>query len=144
VKQPGSVSEAPKKQPESLEGKGREGKGKESLEPASPVRVANPLMDAIMLHGEQTDPLKASPSLWPKVAVALKDIRAASPDVTTDEIEKRAKNYHSHFNNASISATALAKHWGRCEKANTNENTDRSHGRGFEQSGDYSGITNKG
>ena len=43
--------------------------------------------------------------------VALRDIRAASPDVTPDEVKKRAGRYSRKFSGAALTAPALAKHW---------------------------------
>ena len=42
---------------------------------------------------------------------ALRDIRAASPDVTPDEVKKRAGRYSRKFSGAALTAPALAKHW---------------------------------
>jgi hypothetical protein len=45
---------------------------------------------------------------------ALRDIRAASPDVTPDEIKRRAGRYSRKFSGAALTAPALAKHWAGC------------------------------
>lgn len=44
--------------------------------------------------------------------VALAEIRAASPDVTPDEIRRRAANYRAQFKGAALTPSALANHWG--------------------------------
>jgi hypothetical protein len=46
--------------------------------------------------------------------VALRDIRAASPDVTPDDISRRANRYSRKFPGAALTAPALAKHWAAC------------------------------
>lgn len=49
-----------------------------------------------------------------RVAKALSQIRAVSPDVAVEDIRNRAANYRLHLPNASLTSTALAAHWGRC------------------------------
>jgi hypothetical protein len=51
---------------------------------------------------------------WRKVGAALASIREATPDVTPEEITRRAANYESHFEGAALTSTALAKHWAKC------------------------------
>ena len=115
VKLPGINWEATVKHPGSQEGKGRERKGMDLNLAAPPApRARNELLDALCLHAELTDPSSAAPALWSKLAMALKEIKGATPDVTAVDIGLRAQNYRSHFRDATISATALAKHWGRC------------------------------
>lgn len=116
-----------------------------TLAPGKPARARDEVIDAVVRFAEVTIPESASPTIWPKAAAALKTIRAITPSVTAAEIERRATNYATHFSDASISATALAKHWGRCEQPKTDgpETNKRSNGRSFEQSHDYSGLKNK-
>ena len=45
---------------------------------------------------------------------ALRDIRAASPEVTPDEVKRRAGRYSRKFPSAALTAPALAKHWAAC------------------------------
>jgi hypothetical protein len=45
---------------------------------------------------------------------ALRDIRAASPQVTAEEIQSRASAYARKFPSAALTAPALAKHWASC------------------------------
>jgi uncharacterized protein YdaU (DUF1376 family) len=52
-----------------------------------------------------------------RIGKCLKQIRLSSPDVTPEEIQRRAANYAKHFKTASISADALAKWWSRCDNA---------------------------
>lgn len=48
---------------------------------------------------------------WGAAAKALKEIKAASPDVTPEEIYKRAGNYRREFKGMKISPSSLAKWW---------------------------------
>jgi len=48
---------------------------------------------------------------------ALRDICAASPQVTAEEIKSRAAAYARKFPSAALTAPALAKHWANCGSA---------------------------
>lgn len=50
-------------------------------------------------------------SAWGAAASALKQIRAVAPDLTAEEIQKRAANYRARHPDWQQSPTALAKHW---------------------------------
>ena len=54
---------------------------------------------------------------WKRAAKALAEIREVSPDVTPEEIDRRAQNYRGHLGGAMLTSTALAKHWARCGTA---------------------------
>lgn len=41
-------------------------------------------------------------------------IKQSTPDVTPEEIRRRANNYTTHFQDAKRTPEALAKHWGTC------------------------------
>lgn len=75
----------------------------------------NPLMDA--LGSLEGDIFHLPAPMWSKVAKALKNIKSATPDVTPEEIARRAANYPTHFRDAMLTCTALASHWARCERA---------------------------
>jgi hypothetical protein len=77
-------------------------------------RERNPLFDALALaEGNQLDAItKPAASA---IAVALSQIRKVSPDVTPAEIQRRADNYRASMPGATLTATALAKHWGRMD-----------------------------
>ena len=84
----------------------------ESAQKVKPERPRNPHMDALgSLDGALNDTSKTA---WGRVAKALSEIREVSPDVTPDEIKRRADNYVAHFNGAALTSTALAKHWAKC------------------------------
>jgi len=57
---------------------------------------------------EMTDPAKKA------CGVALAAILKAMPDVTTDEIQRRATKYHKLYRDAAITPSALCKHWAEC------------------------------
>ena len=40
-------------------------------------------------------------------------IKAMSPDVTPQEIQRRGENYLTHFSNVSPTAMGLANNWGK-------------------------------
>ena len=79
-----------------------------------PGRPRNPVMDAVArIEASDLDQV----TNWSKHAKALAIIRKVCPDVTPDEIRRRAKNWDSHFSGATISSTAVASNWARLEKA---------------------------
>ncbi len=78
-------------------------------------RARNEVLDALAVVGGGK-PEEVPPSAWSGVAKSLADIRAVCPDVTADEIRRRAANYRTHFRDAVISPQALAKHWARCSE----------------------------
>ena len=96
-----------------------------SLAADKPPRARDVLLDALCQHAEATDPTAAQPRLWPKCAAALKQIRAASPDVTPAEIARRCRNYASQLPPGSmLTSTGLANHWGRCATGNNGQQHD--------------------
>ena len=87
-----------------------------SFEPAA-RRERNAQFDALLeIEGIPQNEIGASGG---RIATALKNIRLSTPEVTPEEIRQRAENYRSHFEGAAVTATALAKHWGKCHEANT-------------------------
>lgn len=74
-------------------------------------RARNPIVDALAVVGggkveEVTN--------WKPAGVAAAAITKVSPEVTPDEIRRRAANYRTHFEGAALTASALAKHWAVC------------------------------
>jgi uncharacterized protein YdaU (DUF1376 family) len=76
------------------------------------ARPRDVLMDA--LGGCEGNIMELNRATWGKVARALKQIREVSPDVTPDEIRRRAANYETHFEGAALTSTALSNHWAKC------------------------------
>jgi hypothetical protein len=88
--------------------------GKRSAKSPTP-RTRDPVLDALAtLDGSNL--AQVTRSAWSGIAKALADIRQVSPAVTAEEIRHRAKNYASHFPQATLSAHALAKWWARCDR----------------------------
>lgn len=108
---------------------------------ATPERARNPLFDALATAtGEQ--PLELTTTAGRAIGVALAEIRKASPDVTPEEIHRRAENYRRHMPHATLTAHALKAHWGRCSTASNAASpganryqekavTAEEHGKGF-------------
>jgi hypothetical protein len=89
-------------------------KNHKKVKPAKNPRPRNLVMDA--LGALEGDIYQIPNATWKKIGKALKTIREVAPDVTPEEINKRAENYQSHFKDAMLTSTALASHWARCEK----------------------------
>ena len=51
---------------------------------------------------------------WGPAIKAMADISAVTPNLTAEEVRKRAANYRTHFDGAALTPTALAKHWSVC------------------------------
>lgn len=91
--------------------------GKPARRPFKPraPRQRSELLDTLAsLDG--SDPLQVTNSAWSGIAKALSEIKEVWPGVTPQEICRRAGNYARHFQDATISPHALAKHWARCDK----------------------------
>ena len=77
--------------------------------PAVP-RPRNPLFDAMVkAMGVKLEEL--GPRAGSRIAAALAEITVASPDVTPDEILRRAARYRDLWPTATFSANALALNW---------------------------------
>ncbi len=106
--------------------KGKKGKNvKKSLVGGAPtgenqsvspkIRKRNPLIDA--LASLECDNLnEVTQRSWQKHGTALADIKGVCPDVTPDEIKRRATNYRTHFPKATVTSMAISMHWGLCAK----------------------------
>jgi hypothetical protein len=57
-------------------------------------------------------------------AIAAARIRAKAPDIDVGEIDRRARNYATHFGDATLTALALAKWWVRCDKPGPHRRSD--------------------
>jgi hypothetical protein len=79
-----------------------------------PKRPANLLLESLAGTDGSTIS-EITPSGWKGFQRALSEIKGVCPEVTPDEIRRRAGNYRRHFPDAAISAHALAKHWSRCQ-----------------------------
>lgn len=79
------------------------------------VRERNKLLDALVAV-DGSDPLKSTSPAFKAAAAALKTIREVSPDVTPEEITRRAKIYRMNNKDWAITPTAIAKYWGSCDR----------------------------
>jgi hypothetical protein len=79
-------------------------------------RPRNPLFDELA-QSTGTDPLLATKPKLREIAVALADIKAVCPDLTVEEIRRRAAAYQEAHppgtdRHWTLTAKALAKYWG--------------------------------
>lgn len=84
-------------------------KKKGAAEPPKP-RARNELFDAI---AGVCGIAEVTKSAGGRIAKALKEIKEATPEVTVEEIEARARRYREQWPNAELSPTALSANWGR-------------------------------
>ena len=97
-----------------IEGKGIERKGK-TIAPDKPPRKKDEVIDALAAL-EADDLSQVTKSSWGKHAKARQLIVEVCPDVSAAEIRRRAKNYATHFDKCTVTSTAIASHWARCDK----------------------------
>ena len=90
------------------------GEGRQFPKPRK-TRERDPLLDSLAAVGG-ADPQQVTPKSWPGIAAALKDIRAVCPDVSAEEIKRRAANYRQHMPTMMLTAHALAKNWAICDR----------------------------
>lgn len=82
--------------------------------PAKPARKRDELFDCLA-KAEGSNPEQLTKSAARTIGVALAEIRKASPDVSAEEIARRAQQYRRVMPQGStLTASALAKHWARC------------------------------
>lgn len=77
---------------------------------AKKPRPRNELSDALAIACG-SDPLQMTSSAARTCAVKAAEIRKASPDVTPDEMKRRAQCYLSKYRDASLTPPALCAHW---------------------------------
>ena len=95
------------------EGK-RNSKGNQSYAPVGAPRARNELLDALATVGGGKP---EEVTQWGPAIAARAEIVVVSPDVTPDEVRRRAANYRTHFDGAALTPTALSKHWAVCAAA---------------------------
>lgn len=78
----------------------------------------NPLFDALA-RACGSEPSQLTNGAARTVGVALAEIRAVFPNVTPDEIGRRADAYRRLMPTATLTESALAKHWARCVPGST-------------------------
>ncbi len=82
------------------------------------TRERNEVFDAVVEVTGQNPAMSGG-----EIGKALKAIKTVTPSVTADEIRRRAGNYRSQFRDATMSASALAKWWTKCDSGNANGKT---------------------
>lgn len=83
-------------------------------------RERNPLIDALA-EIEGSDPLEVPESRWRTLGTKIAEIQKATPDVTPDEIRRRAANFPAVMPpHTTLTAPALATHWARCAGSGSN------------------------
>ena len=92
------------------EGKGRERKGKEGKK--LPPRERDGIADALA-KAEESEPLEVPASRMRTLCVKANELRKVAPDVTPEEVARRAANWSSHMGDATITGPAVVTHWAR-------------------------------
>ena len=86
--------------------------------PTSPPRKRDVIGDALA-RAELSDPLEVPASRMRTLCVKANELRKLDPSVTPEEVARRAANWGSHFDHASISGPAIVTHWARLAHAGT-------------------------
>lgn len=97
----------------------RESLGTISDVPARRMRRRDLVMDALAEIDGATDLAQVTRSRWRTIATKAAELRAVAPDVTPEEIRRRAANYPTHFD-STLTAPALVSHWARLATPGTN------------------------
>lgn len=63
-----------------------------------------------------------------RLQAVISTIKQSTPDVTPEEIRRRAANYRTHMRDANLTAEALAKHWGLCHAPNLHNEPPKPKG----------------
>lgn len=91
--------------------------------PKGTPRERNLLWDALALATGQRNLTEISRSAGKLIGTSLADIKEASADVTAEEIHRRAAAYKRRHPTWTLSAPALAKHWGEFSQFSEEERT---------------------
>lgn len=94
------------------------------------ARERNLLFDALC-EIDRSNPDEARKNDGGKIGKCLAKIKQMTPDVTPEEIKRRAGHYRAEWPSVTCSANALANHWARFGKAN-DSSPSKPNGRGFE------------
>jgi hypothetical protein len=79
--------------------------------PAKKPTKRNLLLDALV-EACGGDPMRTTNMAFRTAATALADIKSVEPDLTAEEIFKRARRYKHKFPGITITPSALCKFWG--------------------------------
>ena len=91
--------------------------------PKGAARERNPLFDALALATGQRNLAEIGRVAGKAIGVALADILQSSPDLTSDEVYRRAKAYRTRHPTWTLSVPALAKHWAEFSLKSDEEKT---------------------
>jgi hypothetical protein len=103
---------------------GGDGEVEAAISAPAKQRERNPLFDALA-SVDGSNPQEVQGAAARAIGVALAEIRRATPDVTPDEIKRRAAMWPRHFPDAVFTPTALAKWWARLAKPPLNGSYDQ-------------------
>lgn len=78
------------------------------------TRPRNLLFDALAKYDGWSETTPITKAAGGRVAAALEDIRSVCPQVTPEEIHRRAQNYRKRFQGIGISSTAISANWAKC------------------------------
>jgi len=87
--------------------------GSRKHQSAAKPRPRNVLVDTLA-EIEGSNPSELTRPQVRALGVAVAEIREATPDVSPDEIRRRAANYRAIHPTWELTGPALAKHWGGC------------------------------
>lgn len=96
-----------------------ETKNVETIQLASPLGGRGGMSSALMesLATATEGPLdKLTAPAAKDVRMSLSEIMKVNPNLTSEEIVRRADNYRSNLPQMLLTARALAKHWARCDR----------------------------
>ena len=96
----------------------------------APLRARDAVLDALAAVGGG-DISQLTKTAWGAAARAKKEISDVSPNLTPDEVARRAANYRLHFKDAALTAPALTKHWARCDKPPSEGTLPERYAHGF-------------
>ena len=82
--------------------------------PSKP-RPRDAIVDALAL-AEDSDPLQVPSSHMRTLCVKASELRQIAPEVTPDEVVRRAANWDSHMGEATITGPAVVKWWARLDQ----------------------------
>lgn len=81
-------------------------------------RPRDALLDSLASLGG-SNPKETPRSRWSSIAKCKRDLLEVCPDLSPQEIDRRAENYRTHFSGAALTPEALTKHWAVCATRNT-------------------------
>jgi len=90
------------------------------IKPSTP-RKRDAIADALA-RAERSEPLEVPASRMRTLCVKANELRKVAPNVTPEEVARRATNWSSHMGDATITGPAVVTHWARLGAAGTSPN----------------------